>query len=233
MRQRLVVIQIDDPAVVRAVLLFHRQDHIHLETSVHSQGERTSGEFYLEAVDRRMKHLLRIHKAVGKHTQRLATIQTIHNLHDVHAIHSHRDHLDTHVSKLLLSVFHQLLLLAAIHQDITRLGLTEVIAHHLTTADMGIQQHHRLVFAHVRVKVLMTYRVNLEMMTCIHRKLIDHRLSEQTVVAIGAQKCLPTTLSSPFTEILVGDPRTRTEHHRHRDHAHRHKTIDITDVHPA
>ena len=71
------------------------------------------------------------------------------------------------------------------------------------------------------------------MVTGIHRKLIDHRLPEQTVVAIGAQKCLPTTLASPFTEILVGYPRTRTEHHRHRDHAHRHKTIDITDVHPA
>ena len=98
---------------------------------------------------------------------------------------------------------------------------------------MGIQQHHGLVFAHVRVKMLMTSRVNLEMVTCIHRKLIDHRLSEQTVVAIGAQQRLPTALASPFAEILVGDPRTRAEHHRHRNHAYRHKAIDIADIHPA
>ena len=77
--------------------------------------------------------------------------------------------------------------------------------------------------------MLIAFYIKMEMLACIHRKPVNHNLSEQTMILIGFQKSLDRTKAPALTEVAIDRFEARTEQTGRNDE-HIHKDIDNPDI---
>ena len=181
-------------------------------------------------MDGRNHNLVDIHEPVGKGTQDLSPVERLHDVLTVRALHTHGNHPDVHITERSLAVTHQRRLLTTIHQHVAGLAHVERVTQYLTAADVGTQLDESLGLCQQRVVGLLALISHLELMPGIHRKLVDHRLSEQTVVPVRCPPRLQAAILPPQVVVTIGQARPRTENQRKGNHADGHEAVEHADI---
>ena len=89
------------------------------------------------------------------------------------------------MTKRRFPVVHQRLFLASIDQHVTRFVYVEGIAQNLAATDMCTKLYQRFIAVEQPTIVVQPMIGYLELMACIHGKLVNDRLSENAMVTIS------------------------------------------------